>query len=535
MLKRNPYSLLLLFLFIIEGSCFSQYDPIARNIFLNQETQQIIDEWNIRYPNTQFHSSFRPYLTGSLKAFNDTCSPYNHYLIKNFFLSKTLNDQPQKRNQYNFQFLPIIDLQTGYDMLQKKSVNELIGGTHVKLNINNDFTLAGTIIGGQVSYPFLTDTFVKSNMLIPGMGMAYKAGNTSYSFANFSGYASYSPNRIFNFQLGKDKHFLGDGYRSLLLSDVANNYPYFRTTANIWHLQYSVWYSMLNDISKTNGFIDKAQTKFATMHYLSWNALKQLNISFFENIVWQGSDTNRNRGFDVNYLSPLVFFRPQEYSVGSPDNAFMGLNISSKLFKCVKLYGQLAIDEFNLTQIKARTGWWANKQGWQLGIKYVNALNVKGLTLQAEYNEVRPYTYSHASPLQNYSHYGQPLAHPFGANFHESLGFISYRKNRWMFSMQGVYAIIGKDSTGASNVGQNIFLSYNTHPKEYGNYTDQGVRSVFMQSDIRFTYIIIPQMNLRVELGYIQRNESNAKGYILQNPYFYFGIKTSIWNFYRDY
>lgn len=56
-----------------------------------------------------------------------------------------------------------------------------------------------------------------------------------------------------------------------------------------------------------------------------------------------------------------------------------------------------------------------------------------------------------------------------------------------------------------------------------------------LQSDIRFTFFIIPQMNLRVELGYIQRSESTQNGYELQNPFVYFGIKSSISNFYRDY
>lgn len=512
----------------------AQYDPLARNIFLNPETQQIIDEWNIKSPDYNFHGSFRPYLSASLKKFQDSCVPYKHYLIKNFFLSKTVNDSPEKRNRLNFQFLPVSDVQTGFDVLRNKSVNEFIGGLHSKININNDFTLATTLIGGQTSYPLFTDTFVNTSSLIPGMGMAYKSGASTYAFANFFGYASYSPNKIFNFQLGKDKHFIGDGYRSLLLSDVANNNPYFRVNANIWHLQYSVWYNWMYDITSANGLKHLFQNKFATMHYLSWNILKELNISVFENIVWQGTDTNRTRSFEINYLNPLVLFRPQEYSVGSPDNAFIGLNISGKLFKTLKLYGQLALDEFYLSEIRARNGWWANKQGWQLGLKYINALKIKGLTFQAEYNEVRPYTYTHGSVAQNYAHYGQTLAHPFGANFKEVLGFLSFRKNRWMISLQGIYAIIGKDSL-KSNMGQNIFLSYTTRPYEYGHKTTQGVKTTFMQSDIRFTYLIVPAMNLRLELGYIQRSDLNYKGYGIQNPYLYLGIKTSFWNFYRDY
>jgi hypothetical protein len=522
------------FILLCSLRLFSQDDPMARNVFLNQETQQVIDEWNIRYPDKDFHSSFRPYLISTLKPFRDSCISYKHYHIKNFFLSKTINEGPQKRNHYNFQFLPVVDLQSGFDMLTNKNINELSGGLHAKLNINNDFTLEGTGFAGNVSYPYFTDNLVKDQMLIPGLGMAYKAANGSYNYSNFSGYVSYSPNKVFNFQAGNGKHFLGDGYRSLLLSDVATNYPYFRINANVWNIQYNVWYTWMKDLANSGGIKNKFQDKFATMHYLSWNIIKEFNISVFENVVWQGSDTNRARGFDANYLNPIVFYRPQEYSVGSPDNAFIGINTSLKLFSCLKLYGQLALDEFYLKEIRNRLGWWANKQGWQLGLKYVNVFKIKGLTFQAEYNEVRPYTYSHGSPPQNYAHYGQPLAHPLGANFKEYLGFLSYRNGRFMISAQGMYAVIGKDSTG-SNVGQDIFLSYTTRPFEYGHKTTQGIKTNFMQSDVRFTFFLVPRMNLRLELGYIQRSVTDERGSELQNPFIYFGLKTSFWNFYRDY
>jgi len=533
-LQVKPHTLFATIAFLLFcNGFFCQYNPLARNIFLNQETQQAIDEWNIKNPNLEFHSSFRPYLISTLSEFNDSSIRYQHYLIKNFFLSKTFNEGPDKRNQFNFQVLPVIDVQTGFDALQNKNINELGGGLHAKININNDFTLEGTAIGGNVTYPFFMDTVTKQQFLIPGLGTAYKSGN-SYNYSNFSGYASYSPNNIFNFQAGNGKHFIGDGYRSLLLSDIANNYPYFRINTNIWNIQYNVWYTWMKDIPNPNSSKSGFQNKYSTMHYLSWNALKELNISFFENIIWQGSDTNRARGFDVNYLNPIIMYRPQEYSVGSPDNAFIGLNISGKVFNCLKLYGQLALDEFLLREIRAGKGWWANKQAWQIGLKYVDAFKVKGLTLQLEHNAVRPYTYTHGSVPQNYAHYGQPLAHPMGANFKEYLGFISYRKNLWMLSCQGVYAISGKDSTG-SNVGNNIFLSYTTRPYEYGHNIGQGVKTTFIQSDVRFTYFILPQMNLRAELGYIQRTEKNDKGYELQNPYIYLSLKTSFWNFYRDY
>ncbi len=521
-------------LLFFSASCFSQNDPQSQNVFINSDAQQSIDQWNIKHPDIEFHSDFKPYLSSTLANFSDTSVKFLHYPIKNFFLSKTVNEGPDKRNQYNFQVLPIIDLQSGYDMVASKFVSETYGGAHVKLNINNDFTFALTAIGGRVSYPGFIDTSIQTTGLIPGLGRAYKNNDGSYNFSNITGYLSYSPNKVFNIQLGKDKHFIGDGYRSLLLSDFSTGNPYFGINAHIWRIQYNVWYSWMRDFSRYDGSQKSLQNKFGTFHYLSFNATKRLTISFFENVIWQGTDTNRVRTFDVNYLNPVVFYRPQEYSVGSPDNSMIGLNISAKLFNSLKLYGQVVADEFYLKEILARKGWWANKQGFQLGAKYINAFKVKGLTLQAEYNEVRPYTYSHGSVQQNYANYGQALAHPLGANFKEGLFFASYRANRWMISLQGLYAIIGMD-TLHSNLGQNIFLSYTTRPYDYGHKTTQGNKRTLLQSDIKFTYYVIPQMNLRIEVGYIQRSISDEKGYVLQSPYLYLGVKTSIHQFYRDY
>ena len=294
-----PFLLVVLFIGVYTFS-FAQDNPQAQTIFINDDAQQTIDTWNVTKPNTDFHSSFKPYLSSTLNEFSDTAVTYYHFPIKNKFLSKTFNEGPSKRNQFNFQALPLLHLQLGYDMLNSKIVSETYGGAHVKLNINNDFTFALTAIGGRVSFPEFNDTTVKSTGVISGLGRAYKNADGSYNFSNLSGYVSYSPNSVFNLQLGKDKHFIGDGYRSLLLSDLSNNNPYFGINANIWKIQYNVWYSWMQDFSRYNGQQKSLQNKFGTFHYLSFNPFKELSISFFENVVWQGTDTNRVRSFAVN-------------------------------------------------------------------------------------------------------------------------------------------------------------------------------------------------------------------------------------------
>jgi hypothetical protein len=270
------------------------------------------------------------------------------------------------------------------------------------------------------------------------------------------------------------------------------------------------------------------------MHTLSLN-LKNFNITFFENVVWQGTDTNRFRGFEPAYLNPVIFYRPQEYQQGSSDNVMMGLNASYIFPKKLQVYGQLALDEFYLKEIRAGKGWWANKQAWQLGIYALDFLGIKNLNLRLEYNEAKPYTYSHGSPAQNYAHYGMPLAHPFGANFREFVGQLRFSKGKWMILFHQVYAEIGKDSLSAkSNVGQNIFLSYTTHSKEYGNYTLQGIRTYFNHSQLDVSYLLIPVMNLRAQIGiaYRANNDVMIK---YKNVWVFAGLSCNVFNFYRDY
>ena len=48
------------------------------------------------------------------------------------------------------------------------------------------------------------------------------------------GRISYSPHKYFNFQLGYDKNFIGNGYRSLFLSDWGNSYLFAKINTKIF-------------------------------------------------------------------------------------------------------------------------------------------------------------------------------------------------------------------------------------------------------------------------------------------------------------
>jgi hypothetical protein len=320
----------------------------------------------------------------------------------------------------------------------------------------------------------------------------------------------------------------------LFLSDVAAPYPYFKITTTIWHLTYVNLFTQFKDVIPPSVFKKDVLNKYATFHFLGWNVTKRINIGLFESIVWQGSGKNRHRGYDINYLNPILFFRPTEYSLGSSDNACLGFNFKIKVFNKQQLYSQVLLDEFLLKEIVARKGWWANKYAFQVGIKSFDVGTIKRLNFQTEFNYVRPYTYTHGSVQQNYAHLNQPLAHPLGANFMESATFINYTYKRLFFEFKNVYAIFGEDKDGI-NYGKNIFISYVNRPKEYGNYTTQGLRYNLVTTSLRAAYMIYVPMNLKLEWGVLNRALWVTKDNIYLRPYLFIGLHTDLCNLYDDF
>lgn len=201
------------------------------------------------------------------------------------------------------------------------------------------------------------------------------------------------------------------------------------------------------------------------MHHLDVNIAKWLNVGLFEGVIF-----GRKNHFDLGYLVPVIFYRSVERNSGSHDNALVGFDFKANVAKTAQLYGQLMLDEFKLSELTSNKNWWANKYGYQLGVKYIDAFTIKNLDLQLELNRVRPFTYSHNDSISNYTHYNQPLAHPLGANFNEWIGVARYRPiPKLMIEGRAMFYTQGRDSTSTVNFGSNIFLPYNMYRNgDYG-------------------------------------------------------------------
>ena len=363
---------------------------------------------------------------------------------------------------------------------------------------------------------------------------------TAYSvYADLRGRVQYKPNSILTFSAGIDKLFIGEGDRSLFFGNQGVAAPFASMLVKLnkfeYHFIQQIWRERSGDHYNPKG---------NATHYISYKPTKNWSFGFFETVVYQMKDTLYNRGFEVEYLNPLIMFEPQENNLGSPDNMLIGFDLSYQ-FQNSMLYGQVIIDDFLLSAMKNHSRWWANKFGVQLGIKGWKDLNPSTqLFYRTEMNLVRPYTYSHINPETVFGNQGLPIAHPLGSNFIELYQEISFHRKKWSFEFWGQAYLKGDDffsSPNTTSYGGDIYKPYNLHPYDYGNTIGQGKTSHILQlgtyisrkikyERIFFDLIKLPKMLQSNQLSFFIEPKirfSNVEGEIFTNYYFTFGtIKT---------
>lgn len=515
---------------------------------LKATAQQIIPYSHYQYQklnsslysrDTRLHTALKPILAedtliqhqlDSLLTIG-TEKTYNTWLKRKLFNEHLVEITKEDFSVY-FDFLP--DFQIGRDKEHGITTWLNTRGYQIGGTIGKTFSFYSAGFENQARFNNYLTTYINNKGVIPGM-VNDKFGPTKNTkdWAYATALINFTPNKHFSFTLGQDKNFIGDGYRSMLLSDVAAPYPFFKVTTTLGNVKYMAMWAQFQDplaprFSYDNGF----RKKWGAFHFLDWNVNNRLSLGFFDSIIWQDADETGKRGFDVSYLNPIVFLRTVEGMNGSPDNALIGLNAKYKLFNKLTLYGQLAADEFTAKEVVKGEGYWANKFAYQLGVKGFDAFKIKDLNYLVEFNTARPFTYSQRSTLLNYGHYTEALAHPMGANFKELLSIWNYQYQKWAVTVQVNVAKYGLNN--GQNVGKDINESYNTRTQQYGYHTGDGLKTNFRYLDAKLAYILNPKYNLRLEIGGIYRQEKNALAND-KTSMLTFGLRSTFRNIYQDF
>lgn len=534
--------------FIISYSSSSQ----NKNLYLSKNYCNDLSE-TVYLKNESTYTSFKPLLISNTMLFDSLKRSYVLNEKKSWFSKKLFYEHffIITGEDYKVIASPLVNFSNGVELIESKSTFINSRGYIVEGILGNSISFSTSFLENQSVFPNYLDSYIRNNKIVPGQGFARSFKENGFDYAMSSGHVTYTPSSMFAIQFGHGKNFIGDGYRSLLLSDNTFNYPYLRVQTNFWKIQYTNLYAELMDINyfETNSLDNWDQMgypkKYLSSHYLSVNISSKIKISLFESVIWRTNHAPGSNGFDINYLNPIALLRPIEYSLNSPDNVLVGLNASYTLSSSY-LYGQLVLDEFSVDYLSSKNSW-ANKYGYQIGYKIFNPIDINRLTIQVEFNLVRPYTYAHNNPSQNYAHYNQPLAHPLGANFSELLFMADYKWKRFVIDAKLISAKYGGQISGSPiSYGSDLYMATGNFAQEAnlinigtGRPADndiemfQGNLTIIKSGSFNFAYIINPLTNLKINLGVTFRS-FNDDYENLETKFINFGIISDLFNNYYD-
>lgn len=485
---------------------FSQQQNLPLNREFNLVNQKVL---NGEFSNT--HTSFQPInqssisiLLGDANQISELDLPQDYlinvnksykkdrsWLIRkmfyeNFIVVDTGNFYMTIDPLFNGEFGKDNDDQTGRNLYKNTR------GAIIRANVGSKFSFETSLYENQMVLPTYLDNYVNTTGVVPGQGRVKRFKQTGFDFAASSATITYSPYQFLNLQMGTGKNFVGDGYRSLLLSDYSFNYPFFKiitTFGKRKQFQYTKLNASLSSITRR----DLSATpealfvrKSMSTHYFSWLATKWLNIGFFESTLWQTEDSTGTKPFQFQQLNPVFGVNTLTTIKDDANHSNIGLNLKFKFPFDLVVYNQFVMDG---NQYEKTTG-------FQVGARYSG---INGLTLQAEFNQMdNPYNTTFEPELEQFTNYNEPLTHPMGDNFNEIVGLINYKFKRAFAQLKVIKA----------KVNDNDLTIIQPH----------------------IGYVVNPKNNMTLITGLTKRNDDFSK-----TNYIYFGFRTNLRNLYDDF
>jgi hypothetical protein len=504
-----------------------------QNLPLNREfglvNQKVYNDFG-----SSVHTSFQPINQSFIKNVSDSILTNSE---RKFYLINISKSEKKPSNFFkwmyrsfafdNFIFVdtgkfyltvdPLFNIEMGKDSEDNEVFGKNTRGVIVRANVGEKFSFETSLYENQMTLPRYQSNYANATGVVAGQGRWKKfKSNQGYDFASAAANISYTPTDYINFQLGTGKNFVGDGYRSLLLSDASFNYPFWKILTTFGkkdQFQYTKLNASLSSITRReDGSTPEAlfQRKTMSTYYFSWLATKWLNIGLFESTLWQTEDSSGTKPLQWQQFNPIIGINTATTGFNDLNHTVVGTNLKIKLpFKAI-LYNQFVYDG-------------GSKYGYQFGMRY---FGINNLSIQAEYNSVAAYTYSSDIRLQSYSNYNEPLAHPLGAGFNEIVGIINYKFKRVFVQLKGTQA-------NYKFYGNSIFASENILSSNPPINTSSNTNLSLLTIQAHLGFLINPKNNMSLIVGINKRTEKN--GTLNETNYIFFGFRTSLRNLYDDF
>jgi hypothetical protein len=450
------------------------------------------------YPNFSEQDKFNyAFLMNDSWEYSDSEYIENDKSWWNLFYNKKSDLLNYKAENFNIHINPVFEFTGGKDSQTDQTIYTNTRGAEIRGLIDDKIGFYTFVSTTQARFPQYVNNYIRGpQMAFPNEGFWKASGDNGWDVFHARGYFTFGLTKSISVQAGYDKNFIGDGLRSMILSDFSSPYLFGKINVSAGPFQYTVMYSELTeDIAFSGrGFPGDGDypKKFWAFHRAGVNITPRISVGLFESIMSEQAT--------LAYFNPIILYRVAELQEGSPDNAILGLDFKWNTRKGITVYGQALLDEFVINELRSGTGSWRNRFGFQLGANKIDAFRIDNLDLQVEVNLARPFLYQ--SEFKNsYSNYRNPLAHPVGGNFRELVLVARYQPiERLSIVGKVIYTDLGEDLGDGVNYGGNVLADTDDRVGTFDNRIGQGANAKNAFIQLSGSYMLIHNVFLDIDI-----------------------------------
>jgi hypothetical protein len=482
--------------------------------------------YNPQIVNSFQGTSLLPYTESEVdlnKAIRDSSKQY--YTFTDILLKKHLFEL--KGEDFSMNISPIADLSLGRDLSDTsgRKLFQNTRGIYIEGDLLKKFSFSTSIHENQGRYAAYQNAFYLSagelytqqssgsysqqNAVIPGAARTKPFKTDGFDYAYATGNIIYRPNKALQFMAGNTPHFVGDGYRSLLLSDNSVPAPFIRAVFKVTN-KIEVNYIRMRLFNLIRRPVSSSvesyyESKAYSVNYITYKPVKGLALSLFEGVIWSRGDSIVSHRVHPLFYSPVPGSALPLLSKNEL-NYLLGINAGYTFLEKYHAYGQLACSNGNFSN-----------PAFQLGIRAYGIAGQRDLMIQTEFNHVPTGTYTNGNPRLSYSHYNLPLATVQGEGYNEFILRSTYEWKRLYFSEKlVVYSLKGFDVANWLPV----------------HSSEEHINGKINLNELELGYRFNRKMNLCFFGSWIYRKDN-----LSNNPtsLFHVGIRTGTLNHYNDF
>jgi hypothetical protein len=321
-------------------------------------------------------------------------------------------------------------------------------------------------------------------------------------------------------QLGRERIYWGTGrINKLILSENPQIFDFVKFNFTYKSLRYDFlhgWLVMQPEYLQVYDDISKEKRpKYIAISRLGINPLSDLHLGISQMIIYS------NRPFEAAYLNPFIFWESAQRSLNDLDNSFLTFDGKFRIINGLEINATALFDDINFAPIF--NGEWAlhnNRFAWQAGISLTSPIIFSNLTLNLEYMQLRPYTFSHDGYAESLTYTNN--SYLLGPDLNPNSTLLSFNleydiSETINFSVYYDYMQHGNneyDDSGnlITNYGGNVFEYYRENDPNYAYLLD-GIRESEDRVRLNLNWQVFNGLYLILDYEYRKNSYNSSNTY----------------------